>query len=210
MCGSGRLLVPLLQRGFALHGVDNAEAMLAACEARLRAAGVEPRLYRQDLPSLNLPFRYRAAFIGAGSFQLITDPLCARLALERMRIHLLPGGTLVLDLFVPAAGAHPPGASEVEVRSVKLADGARITLRSESTVDAPSRLIEWRNRYERRAPGSVVVDREDEALSLTWYARDEIDTLLREAGFAEVAIGPSWSGDADERSFAAVAHTGNG
>jgi predicted TPR repeat methyltransferase len=34
MCGSGRLLVPLVEDGFKLHGVDFSAAMLASCEAR--------------------------------------------------------------------------------------------------------------------------------------------------------------------------------
>ena len=35
MCGSGRLLLPLAERGFAMHGVDTSAAMLAACASWL-------------------------------------------------------------------------------------------------------------------------------------------------------------------------------
>ena len=34
MCGSGRLLVPLVSAGLKLHGVDSSAAMLGSCEAR--------------------------------------------------------------------------------------------------------------------------------------------------------------------------------
>src|SRR5258708_11313587 len=71
MCGSGRLLVPLAADGHKIHGIDSSAAMLASCEARLAARGMKAPLFRQDLTQLNLPFRYGAAFVSWGSFQLI-------------------------------------------------------------------------------------------------------------------------------------------
>jgi hypothetical protein len=199
MCGSGRLLVPLLREGFHVHGADDSAAMLASCEARLAAQGLAAPLFRQDVAALNLPFRYGAAFVAAGSLQLIVDAGAMRRALERIRAHLVPPGLLLLDLGVPDIALNPPGAPLVEVRSVRLDDGARITLRSETSVDAPSRQLEMRNRYERRASGSAV-EREDETLSMTWLEEDEVATLLGAAGYADIAILPSpWP--RGERSF---------
>jgi hypothetical protein len=88
---------------------------------------------------------------------------------------------------MPDIALNPPGAPLVEVRAVALDDGARITLRSETTVDAPSRQLEMRNRYERRASGSAV-EREDETLSMTWLDEDDVIALLGAAGYADVAI----------------------
>jgi SAM-dependent methyltransferase len=188
MCGSGRLLAPLVARGHPLHGVDSSAAMLARCERRLAAAGTRATLFRQDVSELNLPFRYAAAFVAAGSFQLLVDPRAARHALERVRAHLVPPGRLLMELFVPAEARHPPGGPVVEVRAVTLTDGARITLRSELDVDAVGRRMTWRNRYERRE-GGVIVAREDERLAVTWYDHESIGALLRAAGFVDVDIG---------------------
>jgi hypothetical protein len=189
MCGSGRLLIPLAARGLAVHGVDNSAAMLDACRARLAAAGLDATLVRQDVAALNLPFRYGAAFVAAGSFQLLTDPSRARATLARLRAHLVPPRLLLMDLFVPGAAIHRPGAPEIEVRSVRDARGARITLRSESTVDADARLLSMRLRYERRAADGTI-EREDESLAITWYDEDEIRSLLGASGFDDVAIEP--------------------
>ena len=189
MCGSGRLLLPLVLQGFVLHGVDNSAAMLDACRARLAAAGLETTLVRQDVTALNLPFRYGAALVAAGSFQLLADPAQARSALARIRAHLVPPRLLLMDLFVPEGAVHRPGAPEVEIRSVRDAQGARITLRSEATVDADARLLSMRLRYERRGEGGAI-EREDESLAITWYDEDEIAGLLRAVGFDTVAIEP--------------------
>src|SRR2546427_13128353 len=109
MAGSGRLLVPLLEAGFEVHGVDSSEAMLASCEKRIANGGRATQLYRQNVTTLNLPTRYAAAFIAAGSFQLLPDPIAALDALLRIRAPLIDPGLLLLGLVLPARAPHPPG-----------------------------------------------------------------------------------------------------
>jgi SAM-dependent methyltransferase len=187
MCGSGRLLVPLLARGAKVHGVDHSAPMLASCEARLAAAGLAAPLFRQDITQMNLPFRYVAAFAAAGSFQLITDPVAAVAALQRIRAHLVAPGLLLLDLFVPAESAQRLGAPLVEVRTLKLADGTLIALRSETTMWAEARLARAENRYAHRR-GAQRLGEEHETLTLTWYSPEEITALVSDADFRDVRI----------------------
>lgn len=201
LCGSGRTLVPIGRNGFSVHGVDSSAAMLAACEARAAAAGVATTLFRQDAAELNLPFRYVAAYVSGGSFQLVATPHAASVALARLRAHLVPPGVLLLDLSVPEAGLHPPGAPIVEIRTVRLARGARITLRTELLVDAGARRLEIASRYERRAADGSLT-REDGRHARTWYEEADIVALLGAAGFADIAIEPTPRPVEGERRFA--------
>ncbi|MEO8738344.1 MAG: class I SAM-dependent methyltransferase [Casimicrobiaceae bacterium] len=189
MAGSGRLLLPLTEEGFNVHGVDQSEAMLASCGARLEAVGRDARLFRQDLALLNLPSRYGAAFIAAGSFQLLTAREAATDALICLRAHLVGPAVLLLDLFVPDAAQHPPGAPVVEVSSVILPDASQIVHRAEATTDPERRRTHYTSRYERRVGGGIVA-REDESVAFTWYAEDEIVALLRSASYRDVRIEP--------------------
>jgi trans-aconitate methyltransferase len=201
MCGSGRLLLPLLDEGFHMHGVDSSAAMIASCDARLNDAGYAATLIRQDIATLNLPFRYTAALIASGSFQLLVDPTAARNALERLRAHLVLPGVLLLDLLVPRHAANPPGAPLVEARTVALADGTRIAHRSETFVDAEGRRIDTKSRYERRM-GPAILAREDETLAITWYSEEEIVALVGEAGYRDIRIEPpAFAPDADAHRF---------
>jgi SAM-dependent methyltransferase len=209
MSGSGRLLLPLLQLGRNVHGVDVSPAMHASCEARLEAAGLTTPLFRQDVVTLNLPFRYAAAFVAAGSFQLLVDPVAAQKALERIRAHLVAPGQLLMDLYVPAEAAHPPGAPVVHVQTVAPPDATSIARRSEIFVDVEGRRIDIRSRYEQRERATIIA-REDEALALTWYTEEEIVALLGDAGFSDVTVGPAaWPIDAEtpegERRFSVSA-----
>ena len=209
MSGSGRLLLPLLQLGLNVHGADASPSMQASCEARLKAAGLTTPLFRQDVVTLNLPFRYAAAFVAAGSFQLLVDPAAAQKALERIRAHLVAPGVLLMDLYVPAEAAHPPGAPVVHVQTVAPPGATNIARRSEIFVDVEGRRIEIRSRYEQRERATIIA-REDDVLALTWYAEDEIVALLRDAGYRDVILGPAaWPVDAEtpegERRFSVSA-----
>jgi len=204
MCGSGRLLVPLAAQGFKLHGVDSSAAMLASCEARVAAHGIEAPLFRQDLTQLNLPFRYAAAFVAVGSFQLITEPGAALLALERIRAHLVEPALLLLDMFVPAESELRLGAPLVEVRTARLDDGSQIALRSESTVWADARMVRTEYRYAHRR-GATRLAEEHERITLTWYSPDEISALLAEAGYRDVTTGASPQVSSDGRVFSVTA-----
>jgi cyclopropane fatty-acyl-phospholipid synthase-like methyltransferase len=204
MCGSGRLLVPLAAQGFKMHGVDSSAAMLASCAARAAARGIEAPLFRQDLTQLNLPFRYAAAFVAIGSFQLITAPGAALLALQRIRAHLVDPGLLLLDMFTPAESELRLGAPLVEVRTVRLEDGSQIALRSESTAWADARMVRTEYRYAHRR-GAARLAEEHEKITLTWYTPDEISALLTEAGYRDVAIGDSPQGDRGGTVFSVTA-----
>ena len=195
MSGSGRLLIPLLQQGRNVHGADVSPAMVARCEARLGAAKLTTPLFRQDIAALNVPFRYVAAIIAAGSFQLLTDPVAAQKALERIRAHLVDPGLLLMDMYVPAEATHPPGAPVVQIQTVTLPDGTKIARRSEVFVDVEGKRIDIKSRYEQRERATIT-SREDESLPVTWYSEDEIVALLRGAGYRDVTIGdPAWGTD---------------
>lgn len=204
MAGSGRLLLPLLDAGFHVHGVDISEAMLASCRRRLELGGHATELIRQNVAMLNLPFRYAAAFIAGGAFQLLTDPSAALDALLRIRAHLLDPGLLLLDLFVPRGAEHPPGAAVIEIRTVTPTEGCRIGLRSETLVDVELRRIDVRSRYERRDARAITA-REDEALAFTWYTEEEAAALLADAGYREIRVEPSANPRDDGRHFALMA-----
>jgi hypothetical protein len=204
MAGAGRLLVPLLEAGLQVHGVDASEAMLATCAKRITEAGRTTQLFRQSPAALNLPNRYAAAFIAAGSFQRLADPVTALDALLRIRAHLIDPGLLLLDLFVPAEAQHPPGAPVVEVRTVSSGEGVHFGVRSETSCDIDLRRIDVKMRYERRERATVTA-REDEVWTLTWYQEGDATTLLRDAGFRDVRIEhAAWTRE-DGRHFAVSA-----
>src|SRR6266516_3907352 len=99
-CGTGRLLLDYLGEGIDIDGVDVSDDMLELCRAKAPAFGLQPRLYRQGMYSLDLPRRYRSIIVPSSSFQLLLDPAAAREAMGRFFVHLEPPGALVMPFIV--------------------------------------------------------------------------------------------------------------
>src|SRR6185369_921897 len=56
-CGTGRILLPCLQAGVDIEGLDLFEPMLDTLRAKARALGLAPRLHRADMSDFSLPRR---------------------------------------------------------------------------------------------------------------------------------------------------------
>lgn len=200
--GTGRLLVPLLQAGLHVEGIDSSAEMLTYCRRNCTVAGVEATLHCGALETMDLPHRYAAIVISLGSFMLLCGPGEAMAALDRMRRHLLPGGRLFLD--VDAPGVHAESRDRREARRVvECPDGATIVLVDAPLGDDATDGIERRLlTYEKCKDGRVVA-REVQDLHLRRYDHDELRDLLTGAGFANIDA----CGDYAEETPVATART---
>src|SRR5215469_11934499 len=123
-CGSGRMLLPLLQAGHAMTGFDPSGEMLERCRSRCAEAGFTPDLSQQSFADFTYLEPFAAAVIPAGTFTLIADFTDAMTALGRLRDHLIPGGLLVLDIQPVSYLAH----TAEDRRSWTAANGDLLTL----------------------------------------------------------------------------------
>lgn len=182
MSGSGRLQIPLMQRGYVVDGVDNSQAMLERCRKRCAQLGLKPELYEQSLEQLSVPHTYATITIAVGSFQLITDRAVALNALKNMHAHMLPSGNLLLDIFVPDTG--------IDKRSVRIAridDHTVVRLTTRHMFDEQLHLADAFCLYELLVDG-VVQQQEEEFMQIVWRSDDEWEQLLNEAGFKIIKI----------------------
>jgi SAM-dependent methyltransferase len=188
-CGSGRVLVPLAEEGYTITGIDRSAVMLSRCQAAAEAAGVtdDVTLVRGDMTDFDLGARrFRFAFVALGSFQHLATLGARRTALARLRMHVLPGATLVLDL------AH--GDLRRVVGAAETGQVLHITTRRDPQTDAfithtlaaqmgaePATLAltHW---YDRHPQGGVVerVCIETEQAVMT---RAEVELLLSATGW---------------------------
>ncbi len=182
MCGTGRILVPWVRRGAKVHGVDASAAMLAVCAAHLAGTADEVPLFRQDIAALNLPFRYAGAFVAGSALQFLTDPAAVQTALARLHAHLLTPGVLLVEFEIPPIARQNLAAPLVEISTTQLADGSRITLRSESTWTPEAKLSRSERRYTQRR-GAQRIGEEHEVVRATWYEPGEAVALVAAAGF---------------------------
>lgn len=190
MVGSGRVIIPLLESGLHMEGVDYSPEMLASCRQRCEARGLTPNLFQADLKELALPNPYEAIIIPGGSFLLIEQRSEAIEVLRRLYGHLETGGRLLLDLFLPdndynssdlgtwggAATFHCP-------------NGDIITMEGKG-VEADLFFNQYKVdylKYEKWRNGNLI-QTELQRFALRWYGVEEFKFILESIGFVDVTI----------------------
>lgn len=192
MCGSGRFLIPFLESGIDIDGVDGSPQMLGTCHRHCRDKGLEATLYQQLVEQLDLPRGYGFILIPAGSFGLIVDRAAATEALRRLHRHLLPGGRLVLEIETPLAV--PPNLGLWQQARLARPDGSVLVFNALPTYDEAEQLQHDTHRYEIVRDG-VPAESEVEYLSVRFYHPDEFRRMLTDIGFANIRITAAGSDD---------------
>ena len=198
-CGAGRLLIPFLRAGLDVDGCDLSEDMLGHCAARAEEEGLNARLSVQRMSELDLPRRYKTILI-CESFGVGTTRSEDLAALHRIRDHLVPGGTLTLDIELPNFTRQGWGAWVAETRP-KLpsswpdrgkrrtcADGTELELKMRILSFDPLEQITTRAlRVEHWVDGQLAAT-EDSSISLNIYFKNEIVLMLETAGFHDIRV----------------------
>lgn len=207
-CGTGRPLLELAALGYDVDGLDASADMLAHCRRAAQQQGLEVNLYQARMQEFTLPRRYRSIFLAGASFTLLTSDADARAALDCMRSHLLPGGSVLIPLErVDAAAVR---AELGRFRETDGGDGSRLrcaALAVHSTADG--RDVARRLRYERRWP-----DGRREVLERVWRTRawppHDFERLLEQSGFESIRMRRPGGGPADPDAalFVALARAG--
>lgn len=181
MVGTGRLLIPLVEQGYCVDGVDASPHMLERCRVRALERGLATDLYVQNLETLALPHQYDTITISIGSFQLLTEKSIVHQVLQRLRLHLKPGGALLFDVF------RPDPTDEPSVRMVRLDRQRTIRSTMRYVFDHDVRIAHAICWYELLVNG-VVHEQENELLQVTWYEEGEVEEILSQNGFSIVGL----------------------
>jgi len=98
MCGSGRFLLPMLEKGFDVEGFDASPAMLKALESKASSKLLTPHTWQGFIEDLKRPKKYNLVFIPSGSFGLITHLPDIKNALKIIYEHMEDNGIFVFEV----------------------------------------------------------------------------------------------------------------
>ncbi len=196
-CGTGRLLVPLAAVGLPVTGVDISPALLAKARANLETVPSRDQvtLVEADLRTLALPQQdFAFAFCTSNTLMHLADATDQLAVLERVAMHLRPGGLLMIDLFNPDIGRliEVNGVMELADQWVR-EDGTEVMKWSVRMLDLADQIQETLFVYEEVAPdGTVRRTRCPFTLRFLW--RNEIELMLRLAGLEVEAVWGDFEG----------------
>lgn len=97
--GTGRIALPLAERGVEVYGVDASEAMVA--KLRAKPGGERIPVTIGDFADVDVEGRFRVIFVAFNTFFALTSQEAQLKCFANAAAHLDEDGVFVLDVFVP-------------------------------------------------------------------------------------------------------------
>jgi SAM-dependent methyltransferase len=116
--GSGRLAIPLAQRGLEVHGLDASQAMLDRLSAK--PGGSLVRAHRGDMATIELvdPPEFAVVLLAFNTLFNLPTELDQQSCLARCAELLVTTGSLVVEAFVPDESPDAAASAAVEPRHI--------------------------------------------------------------------------------------------
>jgi SAM-dependent methyltransferase len=105
--GTGRIALPLAQRGVRVHGIDLSEAMVARLLAKPGAEQVGVTV--GDFATTTIEARFSVAYLVANTIMNLTTQDEQVACFRNAAAHLEPHGCFVIEVLVPGLQRLPPG-----------------------------------------------------------------------------------------------------
>lgn len=183
-CGTGRCLIPLIQDGFDVVGIDSSQPMLDRLAAKLE---MEPEEVRHratpilgDAGSISLPLSFGMALMAVNSFVCFLSKEEQEQFVANVFAHLRPGGILAIDTFNPSLDRLLNRTTTTKVA------GEYSVVTEDLREHRASQTVDVRTTYRRRDKVLAQVE-----WSLRYTFRFELEHLLEKAGFKIVHL---WGG----------------
>lgn len=200
MSGTGRVSIPLLKAGVNLTCVDYASKMLAQLSKKLMENRLSCSVECQDISSLRLKDRFELVIIPFQSFSEILDRTKRKLALERIRNHMLEGGAFICTLHNPSARQLTMDGTNRLIGEFACPNGDRLVVSSRISYDPTSQMATGVQIYHRRTSDGEVTDHRELAVAFYLFQKGEFEALAEEAGFDVDSV----YGDYDREPYEAV------
>jgi SAM-dependent methyltransferase len=115
--GTGRIALPLAQRGVPVHGIELSKAMLTRLRAKPGADLIG--LTIGDFATTTVAGTFTVAYLVFNSIMNLTTQAAQVACFRNVAAHLEPGGCFVVEVMVPALGRLAPGETFHVVRADK-------------------------------------------------------------------------------------------
>jgi SAM-dependent methyltransferase len=105
--GTGRIALPLAQRGVPVHGIDMSEAMVA--RLREKPGGEDIGVTIGDFATTAVDGTFSLAYLVYNTIMNLTTQAAQVACFRNASAHLDPGGCFVIEVMIPELQRLPPG-----------------------------------------------------------------------------------------------------
>jgi SAM-dependent methyltransferase len=202
-CGTGRVLLPLVESCEYIQGIDSSEAMLAICRKKLLEEGIpsiKATVQRGDISNFELDRTFDLIIAPYRVFQNLETNAHVEGLFRCLRRHLSAAGTCILNVFKP--GKDPDAlrrewciADETFAWETVGANGARITCHDRRPRMDRDNLVLYPELVYRYYEGDHLKDETVLKIAMRCYYPDGFQKIIVDHGFE---ILNRWGGYAGE------------
>jgi SAM-dependent methyltransferase len=189
-CGTGMILLPLLERGLDIYGFDLSEQMLEKLVAKAERdghTGIKRRVTVQNMVDFQYGMQFQAIFIPARSFLHLTTQDEQIACLQNIHRHLCDDGCLMLNFFTPSLQAlldntrsNPAFREFATYRHPETNKEIKLSVCQVNDLTEQIQHITWRF--------DVAGETQDSPMLVRWVYRWEFELLARLSGFRVAAL----------------------
>jgi SAM-dependent methyltransferase len=145
-CGTGRLTIPIAQKGYNISGVDYTSSMIYQAKNKANKLGLEISFIEADIRKLELQEKYDLIFIPFNSVHHLYSNEDLFKTFNVVKKHLKKGGLFLFDCFNPNIQYIVNGEQEqIEIASYTTDDGREILINQSMRYENKTQInrIEW-------------------------------------------------------------------
>ncbi len=190
--GTGRIAIPLAERGVSVHGIDLSHAMVARMKDK--PGGEKIGVTIGDFSTAKVDGRFSVAYLVANTIENLTTQDAQVACFQNVADHLEPDGRFVIEVAVPDLQRLPPGET---VKSFRLTED-RLGFDEYDVADQG--LV---SHHYRKVDGNW----EQHSIPFRYVWPSELDLMARMAGMQRVERWSGWKREpfaSDSRKLVAM------
>ena len=186
MCGCGRFLIPFLEKGYDIEGLDLSSEMIL----KFKQKAPKAKVFQGDILEYNSKERYDYIFISSGSMSLFTDMELCKKILKKMKDLLKESGKFVFAVDT-VANRCPNDLDYKTSMSIKTKEGFDLILKGKNNYDEETQTQYSPSVYELYN-GTQLLQQELMDFQTHLYEFGELEPYLYEIGFTKVNVYSSY------------------
>jgi len=191
-CGTGRVLIPLVEAGYEVWGIDSSPAMLTKAQQKMSNLSENVRnrvhLVRADMRDFHLDMQFSLVLIPFRSFLLLLTVQDQIQTLTNLRRHLKNDGFLIIDIFVPLYHYLAQDRRQASSKIVSPENGHTIFRTDVIEYDHTNQLMDVDSIFDEYDDRGNLVRNLHRSLKMRYIFRYEMEHLLKLSGLKIEAV----------------------
>jgi SAM-dependent methyltransferase len=183
MCGTGRLSIPLLEKGFKLVCVDYMGKMLDVFREKIRDKKYDADIIEMDVTELDLKKKFNLIILPFNSFSEILEIEKQVSALKKINEHLNPDGKFICTLHNPVKRLISADGKIHKLGRFKKDDNEFLEVSYTNNYNAETGLISGEQVYEFFDKENNLTEKRTLEINFRLFGKNEFEKMLSDTGF---------------------------